>query len=136
MTENGSTQRGDAVAHTAPVPGAPLRVVPPETRLATMARLWSRVVARSSFVPEGRSTARAVLANSLRSIVEALTAEPFDPGQGHEIGRTLVASHISSPRALGDSIDLLGGRLLDELGIEDEQAPRRLAALLGRVATG
>ncbi|HEY1573635.1 MAG TPA: bifunctional diguanylate cyclase/phosphodiesterase [Pseudonocardiaceae bacterium] len=130
MTENGSSPQRDA-------PAAPLlRVVPPETRLSAMARLWARVVARSSFVPEGRSTARAVLENALRALVDALTSDSFDPTRGRAIGRALVASHISSPKALGDSIDLLGGRLLDELGIDDEQAPRRLAALLGQVATG
>ncbi|HEX5117990.1 MAG TPA: bifunctional diguanylate cyclase/phosphodiesterase [Pseudonocardiaceae bacterium] len=130
MTENGSSPQRDAPA--APV----LRVVPPETRLSAMARLWARVVARSSFVPAGRATARAVLENALRAVVDAVTGEPFDPTRGREIGRTLVASHISSPKALGDSIDLLAGRLLDELGIDDERAPRRLAALLGQIATG
>ncbi|HKN97375.1 MAG TPA: bifunctional diguanylate cyclase/phosphodiesterase [Pseudonocardiaceae bacterium] len=136
MTSNGSTPRHDAVSPAAPVPAAPLRVVPPETRLSALARLWARVVARSSFVPQGRATARAVLEDALRTIVAALTEEPFDSTVGREIGRTLVASHISSPKALGDSIDLLGGRLLDELGIADERAPRRLAALLGQIATG
>jgi diguanylate cyclase (GGDEF)-like protein len=137
MTENGSMPQRRAVSQAAPVPATqPLRVVPPETRLAAMARLWARVVARTSFVPEGRSAARAVLEDALRTIVDALTEEPFEPGRGRAIGRTLVACHISSPKALGDSIDLLGGRLLDELGIDDEPAPRRLAALLGQVATG
>jgi diguanylate cyclase (GGDEF)-like protein len=132
MTENGSTPRHDAVRDAVPA----LVVAPEPARLAATARLWARVVARSSFVPQGRATARAVLEEALRAIVDAVTAERFDPAEGRAIGRMLVASHISAPRALGDSIDLLGGRLLDELGVDDERAPRRLAALLGQLATG
>jgi diguanylate cyclase (GGDEF)-like protein len=108
----------------------------PETRIAALARSWSRVVASSSFVPEGRTYARKLLEAALRRLVDALGAVEFDPSVGRAVGRDLVANHMSSPRTLGDSIDLLGGQLLGVLGTSDPTAPLRLSALLGQFATG
>src|ERR1700742_4819128 len=107
-----------------------------DTRITELARSWARVVSASSFVPEGRAHARAVLEEALHRLVDALDAENFDVSVGHGVGRYLVANHISAPRSLGDSINLLSGRLVDELEITCPQARARLSALLGQLATG
>lgn len=107
-----------------------------DQRIEVLARSWARVVASSSFVPEGRGHATKVLDAALRKLAGTLLADQFDPGVGREVGRALVANHISAPRSLGDSIDLVGGRLLDDLGIRTAETQRRLAALIGQFATG
>jgi diguanylate cyclase (GGDEF)-like protein len=109
---------------------------PADPRIIELARVWAQVVSVSSFVPEGRAYARGVLGEALRRIVAALVADEFDPRVGASVGRYLVANHISSPRSLGDSINLLGSRVLDELGIRTPTTQLRLAALLGQFATG
>jgi len=113
-----------------------LTVEPVDPRITELARAWARVVATSSFVPAGRAHARAVLEEALRRLVGALGADDFDISVGHDVGRYLVANHISAPRSLGDSITLLTGRLLDELDIDSPAARSRLAALVGQLATG
>ncbi|HEX5400695.1 MAG TPA: bifunctional diguanylate cyclase/phosphodiesterase [Pseudonocardiaceae bacterium] len=107
-----------------------------DQRISELARSWARVVATSSFVPEGRAQARVVTEHALRRIVGALGAPEFDATVGHRVGAYLVANHMSSPRTLGDSINLLGNRLLDELGVRSHTTRSRLAALLGQFATG
>lgn len=107
-----------------------------DQRISGFARSWARVLASTSFVPGGRAKARGVLEDALRRLIGALGESVFNPQVGRDVGKDLVANHISSPRTLGDSINLLGGRLLDELDIHDQQAQGRLAALLGQLATG
>jgi diguanylate cyclase (GGDEF)-like protein len=111
-------------------------VLSADQRLSELAKAWARVVASSSFVPEGRGRARVVLEGALRTLVAALDAEAFDPAVGRQVGRDLVANHISSPRTLGDSINLLGGQLLDDQASQSRAKQARLAALLGQFATG
>jgi diguanylate cyclase (GGDEF)-like protein len=118
-------------AHVAVLPDQPA-----DPRIIELARTWAQVVSVSSFVPEGRAYARGVLGQALRRIVAALVADEFDPRVGASVGRYLVANHISSPRTLGDSINMLGSRVLDEMGIREPSTQLRMAALLGQLATG
>jgi diguanylate cyclase (GGDEF)-like protein len=109
---------------------------PADQRISEFARSWARVLASTSFVPGGRAKARCVLEEALRRILDALVDPVFDPQIGRDVGRSLVANHMSAPRTLGDSIHLLGSRLLDELDVTVPGAQPRLAALLGQLATG
>jgi|GEM_PF-544964 len=98
---------------------------------------WLGALADTSFVPGSRrAQARAVLDRSLRQLTSALVAEPFDPTPGYRIGFDLVSARISSPRALGSTMALLGQQLIAQLGIRHQHASARLAALLGQLATG
>ena len=107
-----------------------------EHRLGKLVQLWIDQVAQTTFVPGGRAQVRAVLDESLRRLVKALTAEPFDPAPGYQVGFELVSSRIHVPRALGNTLTLLGQQLVHQLGITHRQAPARLAALLGQLAAG
>lgn len=107
-----------------------------EQRLNVLVQSWSAAVARTSFVSGGRARVREVLAESLRRLAAALIAEPFDALPGYRVGFELVAAQINSPQALGRTITLLDRQLIPALGISDKQAPERLAALLGQLATG
>jgi diguanylate cyclase len=136
---NFSTGRGGTPDQAAAGQKARMALIPDESadqRISELARSWARVVSTSSFVPEGRAHARAVMEQALRRIVGALGAPEFDATVGHRVGAYLVANHMSSPRTLGDSINLLGNRLLDELGVRSHTTRSRLAALLGQFATG
>jgi diguanylate cyclase (GGDEF)-like protein len=99
---------------------------------AVLADLWLQRVVRANFMPAGRARARAVLESLVRRLVGGLTAEPFDPAVGYRVGADLVATNISSPRALGETIALLNERLL----VVEGASPARVAALLGQLATG
>jgi diguanylate cyclase (GGDEF)-like protein len=101
-----------------------------------LTRAWLEAVEKTAFVPGGRPQIRAVLDESLRRLAAALTAEPFDAAPGYRIGMDLVSAKISSSRALGATITLLGQQLITQLRITHKQASVRLAALLGKLATG
>ena len=101
-----------------------------------MVQTWVQVVTRTDFVPGGRAHTCAVLEDSLRRLVAALIAEPFDATRAYQVGRDLVAAQIASPRALGGSITLFSHQLLAELDISDQRAPARLAELMGHLITG
>jgi hypothetical protein len=101
-----------------------------------LAHAWLQTVVRSNFMPEGRARARAVLEDLVGRLASALTAEPFDAAPAYAVGCDLVAANISSPRQLGDSIALLGAQLLTLAEEPPDQAPARLSALLGQLATG
>src|SRR2546430_10605603 len=100
-----------------------------------LAGSWMRAVAGANFVPGGQARARAALEDLLYRLIAALRAEPFDPSRGHRVGIDLVATHVSSPAALGETIALLSQNLPTAVGTTgDTQA--RLAMLLGHLATG
>jgi diguanylate cyclase len=107
-----------------------------EARLTALVNVWDRRIAEVNFVPEGRAHARTVLDTTLRRLLAAVRAEPFDARAGYRLGADLVASQIAAPRALGRTLSLLGERLPVELGISDRRAARRLAELLGQLAIG
>jgi len=107
-----------------------------EQRIGVLIQAWIDAVAHITFVPGGRAQVRAVLEDSLRRLLAALTAEPFDPAPGYAVGFELVSSRITHPRALGNTITLLGQQLVHQLGISHRQAPARLSALLGQLACG
>jgi diguanylate cyclase (GGDEF)-like protein len=106
------------------------------TRHSRLVRHWIQAVAQAGFVPGGKARIHAILDDSLRQLTTALVAEPFDAAPGHRVGAGLVAAQISSPRALGATLTLLGKRLIADLDLTHQQAPTRLAALLGQLATG
>jgi diguanylate cyclase (GGDEF)-like protein len=97
---------------------------------------WARLACRAGFIPGGPARIRPVVETALRQLVTALVAEPFDDTQGYRIGYDLVSARISSPRALGETITLLGQQLLPALGAEHTPASVRLTTLLGQLAMG
>src|SRR5882757_2009169 len=115
---------------------APADVPDLEARLTALVKVWDRRIAEVNFVPEGRAHTRAVLDTTLRRLLAALRADPFDARVGYRLGADLVASQIAAPQALGRTLSLLGERLLVELGISDPRAASRLAELLGELAIG
>jgi diguanylate cyclase (GGDEF)-like protein len=106
------------------------------SRYDALVQSWIRAITGTTFVPGGRGQVRLVLDDSLRRLVAALTAEPFDAAAGFEIGADLVSSQISSPQALGNTLTLLDEQLIEELGVVHPEARVRLAALLGQLAAG
>lgn len=105
-------------------------------RMVALIDGWARLACRAGFIPGGPVRIRPIITESLRQLVAALTAEPFDPSPGRGVGFDLVQSRISSPRALGDTVAFLGQQLIPTLGIEDPQAPVNLSALLGELVSG
>jgi diguanylate cyclase (GGDEF)-like protein len=142
----GSTDRSDPAAGGSSAPADGRREVQrdhaeaagrqPEHQLGVLVQAWVAAVARTGFVTGGRTRVRAVLEESLRRLAAALVAEPFDAIPGYRVGMDLVASQLSSSRALGNTVTLLHRQLIPGLGIRHPEAPARLAALLGELAAG
>lgn len=70
-------------------------------------------------------------------LVDALTAEPFDPEPGRQVGAALVAAHFTNAEALGRTVETIGDGLLAELQAADpDEARGRLLRLLGTLSEG
>jgi diguanylate cyclase (GGDEF)-like protein/PAS domain S-box-containing protein len=79
------------------------------------------------------------LARLLDRLLAALTSEPFSAEPARRIGADLVAVHVISPDALGQTITLIGADLVacaaaDGTTVRD--VDERVAALQGELATG
>lgn len=105
---------------------------------AVFAWEWARALVGTSWVPDDRT----VIADRLRKLTERASAVILADGPsahvGREIGAGVVAIGFAAPEALGRTLELLAGRLLDDLGVEPTEVEprRRLPALLGAVGVG
>jgi diguanylate cyclase len=120
---------------------------PPEPRVATggsvagasgpaaTVRTLSRALAGLSF-PIRRTALESELAGMVDGLVAALFAEPFPRAAGVDAGASLVAAHLTGPDAVGLAVEIIGSRLLDDLGVDNADLRGRLAALLGGMASG
>ncbi|MGH3622084.1 MAG: hypothetical protein ACRDQ5_09885, partial [Sciscionella sp.] len=100
--------------------GTPEREVPPPDELV---RRWTSAVVNTTHVPLSRSEVRELLTGFADALAAAVVAGPDAPTEvssvGAQVGRDLVAAFISSPEALGSTVDILGRHLLSSAGIED-----------------
>jgi diguanylate cyclase len=96
------------------------------------AREWLREVARAGFVPGTRQAALTRLRDLLRELLDAATAEPFDPARGVAVGRALVEHRMAAPGVAGATVRVLGVRLPQLLDGPADRVPE----LLGHVADG
>jgi diguanylate cyclase (GGDEF)-like protein len=108
----------------------------PKQQYGLLLQAWVTALTKASFIPGGPAQVRPVLAKSLQRLATAMLAEPFSAKPGYLIGFELVEARITTPRALGSTFTLLSQQLIPALGISHQQAPARLAALLGALATG
>ncbi|MGH3623854.1 MAG: PAS domain S-box protein, partial [Sciscionella sp.] len=119
-------------------PSTPAREVPPPGELV---RRWTSAVVNTTHVPLSRSEVRELLTGFANALAAAVIARPDAPTEvssvGAQVGHELVANFISSPEALGSTVDILGKHLLDSAGIEDtEENRQRVTELCGQLSTG
>ncbi len=111
------------------------------SRLSEFAREWACAVAGTSYVPLTRQERHACLELLAGRLAAALRAQPFSDGVGYDVGTALVAADFAAPETLGGSIEVIDAHLLaaaglPEDGIDEAEARRRLARLLGALAAG
>jgi len=107
---------------------------PDRDAVAELARIWLHGVTSVGFVPWPRARARLALQELLGQIIAAVTAEPFDPGAGDELGVQLVQWRMTAPAVLGNTLTLLGEHLPGLIGGADSDA--RVRQVLAHLATG
>jgi diguanylate cyclase (GGDEF)-like protein/PAS domain S-box-containing protein len=100
---------------------------------------WSRAVRRLGFVPLSAAETERLLHLHTVRLAQAVLAEPFSALPAEEVGRALIAEHLTEPQVLDWSVRALGERFLAEvlpaLAHRDESV-RRVAALQGGLAAG
>ena len=107
------------------------------SRSDEIAGSWYAAIARISFVPLSATEVRQRLAELTEQAIRLLLAEPFEPHQAEAIGASLASLHYVQPEALGQTLELLAGQLVEGLPAGQVVALQpRLAALIGGLAAG
>src|SRR5437016_7622044 len=76
-----------------------------------LARTWARAVTDTSYVPMSAREVLAFLRDLVARMTDALSADPFDPSAGREIGAALVQASFASGDTLGRTLEVLGAGL-------------------------
>jgi PAS domain S-box-containing protein len=102
--------------------------------MAGFAASWAAALhGDGATAPEVETTERA-LARLVDRLAQALTADPFRPETGHEVGAELFGIHATG-EPLGATVACLL-RLPEAAGIDPGTAAERLPLLLGALVTG
>jgi diguanylate cyclase (GGDEF)-like protein/PAS domain S-box-containing protein len=105
--------------------------------LRAFASDWADAVGATSYVPMGHDEIVALLTELTGDLVTALFAEPFAADPARTVGERLVAAHCTDSDTIDTSVQLLGERLLPDLGVAgDERLTRRVTLLQGALAAG
>jgi PAS domain S-box-containing protein len=102
--------------------------------MATFAARWAVALHGDGAPAAAVAATERVLARLVERLAAALTADPFRPGAGHEVGAELVGV-VAAGEPLGATVTCLAG-LPDALGIDPRVAGERMPLLLGEVVTG
>ncbi|GAA1816687.1 EAL domain-containing protein [Luedemannella flava] len=108
----------------------------PGPGVTTFARAWAKAVTGTSYVPLALAEVETYLGGLAGRLATALTAEPFSPRAGYDIGAELVAADFAAAETLGRTIEVTQLRLLHDLDLATPDAADRLGRLLGALATG
>ncbi|HEY3034566.1 MAG TPA: hypothetical protein VGJ54_07900, partial [Streptosporangiaceae bacterium] len=105
---------------------------------AETARELARALAGMTYVPIRRAELEQRFRDIVAGLAAALDAEPPPvPGEaGAAAGAALVAAHVTDPAVAGQAMEIIGARLLADLGIDGPEPRLRLAALVGGMAGG
>jgi diguanylate cyclase (GGDEF)-like protein len=104
--------------------------------LAGCLRELVRAAVRTGYVPMSPVEVEELLHGLVGRVVDALFAEPFRTTPGYEFGLALVEADFVGPEMLGSTVQVLGSRLLADLGADTADRRKRLADLLGGMSTG
>jgi diguanylate cyclase (GGDEF)-like protein/PAS domain S-box-containing protein len=126
--------RVDAVTLPAPDTTVPDGTAPDGRPFAGV---WASAISGTSYVPMSRDEVIDLLDELTSELVTALLAEQFEPGAAKHAGARLVTAHFTGSGTIERSVQVLGERLLDELGLAgDDRLTGRVARLQGSLAAG
>ncbi|GAA2645322.1 hypothetical protein GCM10010399_93950 [Dactylosporangium fulvum] len=95
------------------------------------ARAWAHNLHEVCFVPRRLSRTIPLLEDLSLQLAAALGGDRPDPAAGHRAGTAMVEAQLWSPAALRVSVELIHGRLRDDLGVGHPDAAARTGPLLG-----
>jgi diguanylate cyclase (GGDEF)-like protein/PAS domain S-box-containing protein len=120
---------------------APAAMLPPRgepvSAVQSFARIWASAIAGTSYVPMSGDEVINLLDDLTSNLVSALLDEPFSADSARDAGASLVAAHFTGSGTIERSVQVLGERLLDELGlVHNDRLGDRVARLQGSLAAG
>ena len=95
---------------------------------------WATALHGAGAVPADVETTERVLTRLVDRLAHALSADPFRPETGHEVGAELFGIHATG-EPLGATVACLL-RLPEAVGVDPGTAAERLPSLLGALVTG
>ncbi|MGH3837164.1 MAG: putative bifunctional diguanylate cyclase/phosphodiesterase [Pseudonocardiaceae bacterium] len=109
----------------------------PGLTVAGLAQTWAEVASRTTYLPMSGEEVEQLLARLINRLVAAVADVPVDEQAAIEVAAELVAHHLTGPRSIGHSVEVLSDGLprLAEL----QHVDRRDAAVqraLGALASG
>ena len=104
--------------------------------LTEFTRAWDQALVGTCYVPVTRAERHAFLHDLAVRLAAAVTAEHFNGTDGYDIGTRLVAGDFAAPETLGHTVAVIDDRFLADLGVGGDEHRRRLAELLGSLASG
>jgi diguanylate cyclase (GGDEF)-like protein len=100
------------------------------------ARDWAASVAGTSYVPLSREEIEAMLYRFTIDLAGTLVDGATVNRVAHQVGMRLVEADLVAPEALGRTVSLVGGHLLDALGLPESDFGDRRDLIVQGLATG
>ncbi|MEO6084430.1 MAG: EAL domain-containing protein [Umezawaea sp.] len=102
-----------------------------------LARKWAVAVSSSSYVPVTADELEHQLRQLVHRLHDAVSSQPFAPGQASTVGIRMVDLNCTSSETLRKSIELLGAGLLASSELQGVDGhTKRVLAVLGSLAAG
>jgi diguanylate cyclase (GGDEF)-like protein len=103
---------------------------------ARFAREWAASVAGTSYVPLSRDEVESMLYRLTVELAQTLVDDTLGTRVAHEVGMRLVEADLVAPEALGRTVALVSGQLLDALGLPEADFGGRRDLTVQALATG
>jgi diguanylate cyclase len=100
------------------------------------AREWAASLAGTSYVPLSRDEIESMLYRFTVDLAETLVDDTAGTRVAHQVGMRLVEADLVAPEALGRTVALVSGQLLDALGLSEADFGGRRDLTVQALATG
>ncbi|MGH4016959.1 MAG: hypothetical protein ACRDSL_24125 [Pseudonocardiaceae bacterium] len=81
---------------------------PPDLTVAELARAWAAVAWRTTYLPMSGEEVEQLLTGLIDRLVAAVSAPRVDERAAIAVAAELVDNHLTGPRSMGRSIEVLG----------------------------
>jgi diguanylate cyclase (GGDEF)-like protein len=100
------------------------------------AREWAASVAGTSYVPLSRDEIESMLYRFTVDLAETLVDDTAGTRVAHQVGMRLAQADLVAPEALGRTVAMVSGQLLDALGLSEADFGGRRDLTVQALATG
>jgi diguanylate cyclase (GGDEF)-like protein/PAS domain S-box-containing protein len=120
-------------AETAPEPSAELGEFP--LAREDFAHHWTGLIGNTVLANISRPELEQLLVSFTTRVLDAMSADPYEPDRARQIGRAMVEHDFISSETLERSVEYIGESLLDRFHLPSTWTPR-LMRVLGGIAGG